>query len=216
MSCPVCSSAAAEIYLKKRKCGREYYICRSCFHVYLDAKYFLKRDEEFQHYQRHNNDVEDKAYQDFVLPLIKFIEVYTNKEVFGLDYGCGPGPVIAYLLKKRGYSIDLYDPFFLEDKKLELDSYDFLILSEVAEHFQNPVKEFQNLYELLNPGGYLFIMTALLDSVKDFASWHYHRDPSHVNFYSIKSLSKIASRAGFELMDTDHKKCTVLRRPHTT
>ncbi len=37
---------------------------------------------------------------------------------------------------------------------------------------------------MLNPGGWLAIMTKLVRDREAFASWHYKNDPTHVCFFS--------------------------------
>jgi hypothetical protein len=33
-------------------------------------------------------------------------------EAKGLDFGAGPGPVIATILREQHYKVDLYDPYY--------------------------------------------------------------------------------------------------------
>lgn len=212
MLCPICHKNKEETFFVKKKKQASYYCCDSCDFVFLSTKDYLNEENEFEHYKKHDNQVEDPRYQEFVMPLVDMIQKWTSKEEIALDYGCGPGPVIQHLLEKKGYyQIFLYDLFFKKDEALLERTYDFIILSEVAEHFQKPMESFRSLKKLLKPEGKIFIMTALLDGVKDFASWHYHRDPTHVSFYSIKTFQEITNALDLELLDHDYKKCIVLQ-----
>ena len=47
---------------------------------------------------------------------------------------------------------------------------------------------------VLNPGGWLGVMTKWVGSHDDFVSWRYIRDPTHVAFYSPRTLRWIAER----------------------
>lgn len=61
------------------------------------------------------------------------------------------------------------------------------------EHFHDPRREFARLDGLLRPGGWLGIMTAMLDDDSRFANWRYRRDRTHVAFYKPASFAFLAS-----------------------
>lgn len=71
----------------------------------------------------------------------------------GLDFGCGPGPALAIMLREAGHTVALFDPFFYPDPAVLASAYDFITCTEVAEHFHRPAEEFSKLDALLNPGG---------------------------------------------------------------
>lgn len=77
--------------------------------------------------------------------------------------------------------------------------HDFITCTETAEHFFRPGAELRRLGALLRPGGWLGIMTALLDEGRLFADWHYIRDPTHVCFSRPRTLAWIASVHGWTL-----------------
>jgi SAM-dependent methyltransferase len=109
-----------------------------------------------------------------------------------LDYGCGPGPALAAMLREAGHRVSLYDPFFAADPIALADRYDAVTCSEVAEHFHDPAAEFDRLATLLRPGGYLGLMTCFQTEDARFADWHYRRDPTHVVFYREATLRCVA------------------------
>ncbi len=146
----------------------------------------------------HNNDVNDERYRQFNEPLYEAILENAPSASTGLDYGCGNGPIVTKQLRERGFDVALYDPYFHPDKKPLERTYDFVFASEVIEHFFNPHEEFTNLRTLLNPSGFLAVMTAIYSDSIDFESWYYRRDPTHTVFYSRKTLDWIAHRYGFE------------------
>lgn len=67
--------------------------------------------------------------------------------------------------------------YFASDESVLSDRYDFIACTEVAEHFYNPAAEFRRIDGLLEPGGWLGLMTGLVDDAMDFANWHYRRGP---------------------------------------
>lgn len=75
--------------------------------------------------------------------------------------------------------------------------YDFIVCCEIAEHFANPAAEFQRLARLLKPGGRIYCMTMMWLG-GDFSRWQYKNDPTHVFFYTPKSLAFIRDQYGFK------------------
>lgn len=200
--CPLCNSDAS---VSEKDKNRTYYLCTTCKGIFVPSEYLPQGDEEMQRYETHNNDVNDPGYQQFVKPIVDYVtQNFAPSETIGLDYGAGPGPVAAKLLSDIGFQIKLYDPFFADQEEVLNQTYDFIICSEVMEHFHHPDKEFERLFNLLKPGGRLVCMTALYDPSIDFATWHYKNDFTHVFFYQQETLEFIKDHFGFsDLMVED-------------
>ena len=181
---------------------RKYYRCPQCAAVFLGPDGYISRAAEEQRYKEHNNNVDDPRYQKFVEPIVAGVEQRFRPGHTGLDFGAGTGPVIAKLLRDKGYTITLYDPFFCDDPKALEGKYDFIVCCEVMEHFHFPAKEFRLLRSLLNPGGILFCMTDQYSEKIDFSTWYYKNDPTHVFFYHPRTLEWIKSRFGFSALKT--------------
>ncbi|WGK64350.1 class I SAM-dependent methyltransferase [Croceiramulus getboli] len=172
--------------------------CTQCEAILLDSQHHLTAAEEHQRYDLHHNDVFDPRYRQFTNPISSAVCNDFQKDALGLDYGCGPGPVIAQVLKERGYTIELYDPFYHKDDSVLQLTYDFIVCSEVVEHFFEAKSEFHRLQSLLKPQGKLYIMTALFDAnTIDFSDWYYKDDPTHVIFYTLKTFDYIEGAFGF-------------------
>jgi 2-polyprenyl-3-methyl-5-hydroxy-6-metoxy-1,4-benzoquinol methylase len=101
------------------------------------------------------------------------------------------------MLREAGHEMALYDPFFYPDPAALTRRYDFITCSETAEHFHRPADEFDLLGRLLNPGGWLAIMTRFPAGDAGFADWHYRKDPTHVVFYSEATLRHVAAVRGW-------------------
>ncbi len=177
----------------------DYLECSECLAVFLNPSLRLSPEEEFGRYREHNNDPSDPAYRAFLGRLSGPLMERISPGMRGLDYGCGPGPALAEVLREAGYQIDLFDPFFEPDVGVLKNKYDFIVCSEVAEHFHHPAREFENMQGLLKPGGILGVMTCFLADNTDFPGWHYRRDPTHVVFYRERTFHVIAERQGWEL-----------------
>jgi len=192
--CPLCNSKANTFYLHE---VRHFFQCTTCYGIFLDNKLRLTDAEEIKRYNTHNNDVEDKNYQQFVSPITSSIKRDFTVYHKGLDFGAGTGPVISKVLNDANYQIAQYDPFFHKRPLLLESTYDYIACCEVMEHFYNPKKEFTLLKKLLNPIGKLYCMTVLYDHTMDFHSWYYKNDPTHVFLYQQKTIHWIKENFGF-------------------
>ena len=177
-TCPLCHSAGELFYNQKFK------ECSGCQSIFRCPNFFLSWEKEKSRYEEHNNNVQDIKYKWFVDPLVEEILKNHWSDEIWLDFWAGTGPVISHLLEQKWFHTKLYDPFFHNDKKLLLGKYDFIIACEVVEHFHDPEKEFELLYNLLKAKGKLYIMTDLYSSEINFSKWYYKNDKTHVFFYS--------------------------------
>lgn len=155
-------------------------------------------EDELAHYKRHNNNPNDSRYRDFLNNLWQPLKEQLSPGAKGLDYGSGPGPTLHLMAKEDGFNCAHYDPYFHPDTAALQNSYDFITCSETAEHFYHPHKEFSALAELLNPGGWLGLMTTRYDANTDFQNWHYRHDPTHVTFYADRTFEIVAERFNFD------------------
>ena len=92
-------------------------------------------------------------------------------------------------------------------------NFDFIVLSEVAEHLFSPGVEFERLCGRLTPGGHLGVMTLLFDETIDFESWYYRRDPTHVTFYSRHTFRWLERQLDLAELTFIGDRIILLRRP---
>lgn len=194
MNCPLCKSLSQNFFKNKL---RSYQRCNNCHSIFLESKYYLSQTDEKKRYLEHNNDVTNIGYQNFVKPVVDKVKELKSSSQIGLDFGAGPGPILSYLLKETGYNVETYDPFFFPNHSLLEKKYDYIMASEVAEHFFNPFEEFTKLKQMLKEEGILFIYTDLYFEGLDFSSWYYKNDPTHVFFYSKDTFHWIQKTIGF-------------------
>lgn len=187
LRCPLCLGSSTWTFHRK-KTGEVYHKCLDCGLIFLSPEFHLNPEVELERYNTHKNDPESEGYQKFLNPVIEAIRNNQLMKAEGLDYGCGPNSVVMHTLRKEGYNLRGYDPYYFNDPKLLEKKYDYLVCTEVIEHFYKPFEEFAKLRSLLKNLGTLFLKTSLTDGVEDFERWHYHRDPTHVCFYSEQSL----------------------------
>lgn len=208
MNCPLCSSASDPFYHYEKE-DRQYHRCRECRAVFMDPRDYPTPQEEIERYESHNNDVNDPRYQAFVAPLVQKIQESYPAESLGLDFGSGTGPVITKMLQDRGYTVNLYDPFFDKDPSVLDQKYDYIVSCEVIEHFHDPHTEFKMLKERLKSGGSLFLKTDLYTDDIDFHSWYYKSDETHVFFYHPDTFQWIRTHFDFDHLDIDDRHITL-------
>ena len=193
--CPVCRSSSVLLFAEVE--AKHYWRCQSCLATYLDPQYFPSAAEEISQYRLHENDVDDPAYRQFLSKLAQPVLEHIGPASEGLDYGCGPGPALAAILREAGHTVALYDPFFHPDVTPLARTYDFIVCSETAEHFHRPAEEFARMGSLLRPGGMLGVMTCFQTDDARFANWHYRKDPTHVVFYRASTFTVLAEQHGW-------------------
>lgn len=208
--CPVCGSDAVESFLTIAP--MDYWRCQRCEARFLDRHQRPSGDAEYAHYLHHQNGIEDAAYRHFLSKLADPLLERLSTKSEGLDYGCGPGPALAAMLREAGHKVALYDPFFHPDLAALRRDYDFITSTEVAEHFHRPAEEFDRLMTLIRPGGWLAIMTCFQTDDADFRNWHYRLDPTHVVFYREATLRHIAACRGLSC-DIPVKNVALMRKP---
>ncbi|XDD42113.1 class I SAM-dependent methyltransferase [Leptospira sp. WS60.C2] len=171
----------------------------------MDQSFLPSQEDEKKRYLEHNNDIEDPKYQNFLRPIVEKVIQFQTPKDDGLDYGAGPGPVVQYLLEKKGYPIQLYDPFFHPNEKALIKTFDYIILTEVVEHFHQPKTEFRKLYNLLNPNGRLYILTHPYEDSILFEKWYYKNDQTHTFFYTKEAFEWIKEYYAFQNLEIENR-----------
>lgn len=195
--CPLCGYQHISFYSKDKK--REYYQCQQCHLVFVALQFLPSLNREKHEYGLHQNAFDDLGYVRFLTrPLQAAIDCLCHQNIststVALDYGCGPAPVLAAMLAKQLAIVDYYDPLFFPNLSLnKLQYYDLIVCTEVAEHFHHPKHDFDRLFSLLKPNGYLVVMTKRVISQQRFANWHYKNDVTHVSFYSETTFEWLAN-----------------------
>lgn len=211
--CPICDYTCSNFL---NKTGTVlYHSCPNCLYIFKDKTAYLSEKEERDRYILHRNSVLDPSYIDY---FERFLDVSIRADLVPqiriLDYGSGPEPVLANLLKERYQaSVEIYDPFFAAEDAVLKESYDIVVCTEVLEHIRNPLATFRRFQGLVKPSGLLAIMTQFHpQNERDFLQWFYPRDITHVGFFAEKTFLVLAERFGFVLRNTDHRHIIVLKR----
>ena len=197
ITCSLCQSDKTSHFHKEE--SRQFLICLNCAYVFVPKIYQLSEDEEKLRYDTHNNDPKDIRYRQFLSQLSEPLLKKISDNSIGLDFGSGPGPTLSLMLEDYGHQVALFDKFYAKDTSVFNRKYDFITATEVIEHLSNPLTEISRLIKCLNDGGYLAVMSQILTSKINFSNWYYKNDPSHIGFFSKKTLSYLASNFDLEV-----------------
>ncbi|TQV73433.1 class I SAM-dependent methyltransferase [Exilibacterium tricleocarpae] len=189
-SCPLCGSTLHAHFHSDRR--RDYRRCQTCHLVFVPPPYHLTAAREKAEYDLHHNDPHDPGYRAFLGRLCEPLTACLTSNSRGLDFGCGPGPALALMLRQAGHDVSVYDPFYAADERVFADRYHFITATEVVEHLARPGAELERLWRCLLPGGWLGVMTKLVRDREAFANWHYKNDPTHIGFYSRQTFTWLA------------------------
>jgi SAM-dependent methyltransferase len=207
--CPLCESDAT--FLLATAGSKTYRRCRRCSLVFLEPEHHLDPSDERARYELHRNRPDDPDYRGFLNRLAAPLLQRLPPGAEGLDFGCGPGPTLSVMLEERGHPMRVYDPYFAADESALERTYDFITCTETVEHFRAPGREFNRLNRLLRPGGWLGVMTGMVESDDRFAGWYYRMDPTHVCFLKKETADWVADRYSWKA-DYPEKNVVLFRK----
>jgi SAM-dependent methyltransferase len=128
-----------------------------------------------------------------------------------LDYGCGTGGLVRFVLRHGRHDIVGYEPSafadrlsahaipLLTDEQLSLlrGTFDVVTAIEVIEHTLDPVAELRKMRELLRPGGLLFLTTGNAETCADrLTEWRYVIPEIHLSYFEPRTLEIAMDQAG--------------------
>lgn len=209
MKCKICNSDS--YILLDEQFNIEYHRCKECGFIYADPLSHLVPGDEKKEYSSHNNSIDDLGYVQMFKRFQKVFEPFLIGDKV-LEYGSGPTPVFSELLRKDGYEVTSFDPFFLPDESYLNKSYDLITSTEVFEHFTAPMDEIEKLVKLLKPQGVLAVMTQFAKDDIHFLQWWYRRDYTHISFYTHKSFEVIAAVYGLEIVYKNDKDYMIFKK----
>ncbi len=166
-------------------------------------------------YAEYNIPLTQATHQSFE-KLLKLFDGFrkTNKI---LDVGCGRGDFLV-VAKSKGwevYGTELSGDSVkicsqkgikvlqgvLNPDQFDKHDFDVIFFSEVIEHITTPVQEVKKFYELLRPGGLLYITTPNFNSL---LRYYYKVDynvimyPEHLCYFTPKTMNAMLKENGFK------------------
>ncbi|MCW5959736.1 MAG: class I SAM-dependent methyltransferase [Pyrinomonadaceae bacterium] len=136
-----------------------------------------------------------------------------------LEVGCGNGNYLRYLKRhgwevngvdlsphavtaaKKNFDIEVFNGQ-LEECSFPDESFDYVHLSHVLEHFFDPLESMRKIYRLLKKDGIVFIDVPNADGTgaKLSANYWYGWDaPRHLFTFTPRTLSLLVNEAGFKI-----------------
>jgi len=109
-----------------------------------------------------------------------------------------PSKDMAALCREKGI---LVNENMLENLVGKIEKYDLLTSFELFEHLHDPLVFLKDCYELLNPGGFIFLTTLNGHGFDIQVLWEESNSifpPHHLNFFNPISMDKIMSSVGFD------------------
>jgi SAM-dependent methyltransferase len=218
--CPLCLSPEGNLFStaepgtlsqSKPTAQRQFFRCHQCDLIFADPESHMSHEAEKDRYSHHENNLSEPHYRAYLQkmwePLQKDLSDF-QRPILGLDFGCGPTQAFSELAQESGIKVLNYDPYFQNEPALFDYQYDFIWSSEVFEHLNFPHRELMRLTRALKPGGLLAIGTQLHSvetpvTPKKFSNWFYQRDPTHVSFYSSRTLDWISQTWGIRCKHYD-------------
>lgn len=199
LTCPLCllKFESVNVFFQDKK--RSYHQCPQCSLVFVHPDERLTPEQELKEYRLHENHIDDEGYRKFLnralTPLLSTIDSFTN----ALDFGCGPGPLLAMMLKEHGLQTSIYDPFFFPSRDVLDKTYSLITCTEAIEHFHYPHKEWSLWQSLIKSGGVILVMTKRVINQERFKQWHYKNDPTHVCFFSEDTFRYLGQKYQYDV-----------------
>lgn len=210
MECTLCGSVKLHKLPSVAKLEKTYYSCGDCELIFVDPTQRLSREDEKNQYLVNANTLDEEAHIAVLNQIIEPALAYINEDMKGLDYGCGPDPLLSKLLEKKSLRCYNYDPLFDFGHPEEI--YDYIFATECLENFFVPAVDLKRMDDMLKSGGYLFITTSQSPSIEKFEDWNYRHDPTHVSFYNLETFNYIAKKLKYHLVYNDGERCVIFQK----
>ncbi len=210
MKCKICHTNTK--ILRDNLTKEIYEICSHCEAISLQDKFIVTKKREKAQYENHNNSFESRGYVEMFEKFLDYFWQNLDKNATNaLDFGSGPGPVLAQILKSKALHVDTYDKFYQPEELYKDKKYDLITSTEVFEHLQNPLDTLCLFKKHLKKGGLIAIMTLFHDNNEEnFWKWWYRRDPTHILFYTPKTFEVLADMCGLKILKCDDRRVVVL------
>ena len=212
--CPICINDAPYSFTSKH--GKEVYSCPNdlCQHIFTKplshTQGICERDENIL--EESDRFLEIYGDRNKQLCELFFSFFPFHRQLIFLDYGSGNAHISRTIKEEKKELILIYCLEINDKCKVIYDKYhlnyiesirklpsgikpDLCYLVEVIEHLVDPISALQEIKSCLPDGGKIFITTPL--GCLDEGSTNAFETPSHLHFFTKRSLSLCLRKAGF-------------------
>ncbi len=212
MKCHICNGST--LTFKNKPETITYHWCRSCAYIFKSPSCYQPIEDQKSRYDLHENDPHDEGYRAYFQRFLDFVLPHVGTDVsHALDFGCGRSTLLATMLQDRGIACDAYDPIYHPSDDYTKKRYDLIVSTEVFEHLHQPKLIFAELVSRLTPGGSLAIQTQFHpNDPEQFLSWYYHKDPTHIVFFTAKTFQVLAQMHGCEMVAQNGKNMVIFKK----
>lgn len=225
--CPICACASCTPCFLAGP--HKMYRCAECRTAFVDpmpsAEYLA---DFYSNYHIGTGDEgnyvnEDKMIAHHAAQLARVMKFTNAKPGRLLDLGCGKGFFLkecaargidcrgielsntAAEFARKELKLDVVQGL-IRDRKAELGLYDTVTMWGVIEHLPDPVSVLKDAFDVLRPGGRIFVQTGIGDDWFDrllpgVNQWY--DPPQHLFVFSAPGLSRALKEAGFDTEGLD-------------
>ncbi len=214
---------------------QEFYLreCKGCGLIYLSPRPDISELSTIYpsqynplHFHKIKNPVVRWGRQIIQRKKIAAIKKILPKAANILDVGCGSGALLLLLRQYGSKDWQLFGNDFNSESLSNLHEmgittfagrfeqidikikFDLIILNQALEHMDHPSQVIKKSFEILSPGGLIFIETPSSEGIdaKLFKKryWGGYHIPRHWTIFSKKSLSAAAKKQGFQDIQTSY------------
>jgi ubiquinone/menaquinone biosynthesis C-methylase UbiE len=186
--------------------------CPVCDLVFVPVSGHVSAEAEHERYALHTNTLQDPGYVAYLGRMADVVAALPVENPRVLDFGSGTNAVLTSLLRSRGYDCTAYDPLYGMGSEALGRTFDIVVICEVIEHVRDLPADIALLKQLIAPQGHLVVHTKLRPAdPAQLGTWWYTRDPTHINFFSVRSLEWLAEALGMRIVQCDGKDVAVIR-----
>lgn len=223
MNCPLCQSETKIVFEAKGFPVRD---CAFCRHRFADISSIVNGNHAEKIYDDSYFTGGGAGYSDYLAEgemlrrrgrdYAKILASFAG-EGSVLDVGAAAGFILKGFIDQgwRGVGIEpnaSMSKYGREKMNLKIfqgdlenfqtsETFDVVSMIQVAAHFHDPGKAFQNAFEFLKPNGFLLVETWNFESLtaRLFGkSWHEYSPPSVLHWFSPETLTAFLQKIGFE------------------
>ncbi|MBD3393900.1 MAG: methyltransferase domain-containing protein [Chitinivibrionales bacterium] len=208
MECVLCASP--EVTPIASDGARRYMQCCGCGLVFVPREECPGPEEQRARYELHDNALDNDEYMSYLGEVAGELSRIPLEHPSVLDFGSGPQQALAHVLEEKGIACASYDPLYSIGADALDRMYDVVVACESVEHLHDLAGDIRRIKRLLNPGGHVLVRTELYNEHTDFETWWYAKDPTHINFFRLTTILRLAERLDKGLFYTDARSIAIL------